>query len=93
MRMQKRLVQGGHGWTVLPGVGIADDIASGALSGAPLCDPDVRRSIVLGTPRGVRTSPAVDAVVRELVRQIRAAIAAQRWPSARPYTTASADDE
>ncbi|NUU21644.1 MAG: LysR family transcriptional regulator, partial [Streptomycetaceae bacterium] len=86
MRMQKRLVQGGHGWTVLPGVGNADDIAAGTLSGAPLCEPDVWRSIVLGTPRGVRTSTAVDAVVRELVRQVRAAVATQRWPSAQPRT-------
>lgn len=82
MRVQKRLVQAGHGWTVLPGVGIAEDVARGALSAAPLSEPDVWRSVVLGTPRFGRTPPAVEVVGRELVRQINSAVAQGRWPSA-----------
>jgi len=83
MRVQKRLVLAGHGWTILPGVGIAEDVAAGTLSAAPLCEPDVWRSIVLGTQRAGRTPPAVDVVARELTRQINAAVAQGRWPSAR----------
>jgi LysR family nitrogen assimilation transcriptional regulator len=82
MRMQKRFVLAGHGWTILPGVGIAEDVATGTLSAAPLRDPDVFRSMVLATPRSGRTPPAVDVVARELVRQVRAAVCAGRWPSA-----------
>ncbi|MET7355247.1 LysR substrate-binding domain-containing protein [Streptomyces mirabilis] len=48
MRVHKRLVLAGHGWTILPGVGIAEDVAGGTLSAAPLSEPDVWRSIVLG---------------------------------------------
>jgi DNA-binding transcriptional LysR family regulator len=82
MPMQKLLVRGGHGWTILPAVGIADDIAGGALSAAPLAEPEVWRSIVLGMPRAGRVTPAVEVVARELVHQIRAAVHNGRWPSA-----------
>ncbi|WP_460062677.1 LysR family transcriptional regulator [Streptomyces sp. YKOK-I1] len=84
MRVQKQLVLAGHGWTVLPGVGIAEDVARGTLSAAPLCEPEVWRSIVLATPRAGRTPPAVRVVARELVRQIEAAVGRGSWPSARP---------
>ena len=83
MRVQKQLVQAGHGWTVLPGVGIADDVARGTLSAAPLSEPDVWRSVVLATPRFGRTPPAVEVVARELLRRINSAVAQGRWPSAR----------
>lgn len=82
LRVQKRLVRAGHGWTVLPGVGIAEDVARGELSAAPLTAPDVRRLIVLGTQRVGRTPPAVEAVGRELVRRIDSAVQDGRWPSA-----------
>lgn len=82
MRVQKQLVMAGHGWTVLPGVGIADDVAQGTLSAAPLCEPDVRRSIVLGTPRVARTPPAVEVVADALAREVYSAVARGSWPSA-----------
>ncbi|USX53942.1 LysR family transcriptional regulator [Lentzea sp. HUAS12] len=85
MHLQKSLVRGGHGWTVLPGVGIAADVANGVLSAAPLCEPEVRRSIVLGMPRAGRIATAVEVVARELVRQIHEAVRSGRWPSARPH--------
>lgn len=87
MRVQKQLVLAGHGWTVLPGVGIAEDVADGTLSAAPLCDPDVWRSIVLGTPRYRRVPPAVEVVARELVLRVEAAVAQGRWPSAQLHTS------
>lgn len=82
MRVQKQLVRAGHGWTVLPGVGIAEDVANGTLSAAPLCEPDVWRAIVLGTPRSGRTPPAVEVVALEVMRQIDSTVAAGTWPSA-----------
>lgn len=83
LRVQKRLVRADHGWTVLPGVGIAEDVANGTLSAAPLTEPDVWRSVVLATPRTGRTPPAVEAVTQELIRQINAAVHGVRWPSAK----------
>ncbi|MEU2597303.1 LysR family transcriptional regulator [Streptomyces hirsutus] len=90
LQVQKDLVLAGHGWTILPGVGIAEDVAKGILSAAPLDEPDAWRSIVLGTPRAGRTPPAAEAVARELVRQIHAAVRQGRWPSA--DLLASGDD-
>ncbi|MGP4088890.1 LysR family transcriptional regulator [Streptomyces sp. KR55] len=87
LRVQKQLVLAGHGWTILPGVGIAEDVTDGTLSAAPLGEPDVWRSIVLATPRAGRTPPAVAVVARELARQVRAAVREGRWPSAQLLTS------
>ncbi|WP_064457249.1 LysR family transcriptional regulator [Streptomyces hygroscopicus] len=82
MRLQKRLVLAGQGWTVLPGLGAAEEVTRGTISAAPLSQPDVWRSIVLAAPRFGRTPPAVDVVAQELVRQVNLAVAQGRWPSA-----------
>jgi DNA-binding transcriptional LysR family regulator len=83
MNLQKQLVRGHHGWTVLPAVGIAADLAGGALSAAPLCEPEIWRSIVLGMPRTGRVPAAVEVVARELVTQVESSVRGGRWPSAR----------
>jgi len=80
--LQKEFVRAGHGWTILPGVGIAADVAAGVFSAAPLAAPEVWRSIAIGTPRAGRASRAVETVAVELIRQVRAAVRAGRWPSA-----------
>jgi DNA-binding transcriptional LysR family regulator len=80
--LQKHLVQSGHGWSILPAVGLAADIAGGRLSAAPLKEPEVWRSIVLGLPRAGRVTPAVEVVARELAGQVRLAVHEGRWPSA-----------
>jgi len=82
MTLQKQLVAGGQGWTILPGAGIAADVARGTLSAAPLADPQVLRSIGIGTPRSGPVSPAVRTVAEELVRQVRTAARQSQWPSA-----------
>ncbi|MGI5144482.1 MULTISPECIES: LysR family transcriptional regulator [unclassified Streptomyces] len=92
MHVQKQLVLAGHGWTILPGVGIAEDVASGLLSAAPLCAPEVSRSIVLCTSRAGRITPAVEVVARELIRQIHSAVRQGRWPSAQLYDKGAAKD-
>jgi LysR family nitrogen assimilation transcriptional regulator len=83
MDLQQRLVRAGHGWTVLPGAGIPADLASGSLSAAPLSEPEVWRSIAIGTPRAARPTQAARIVARELVQQVAAAANQGRWPSAR----------
>jgi LysR family nitrogen assimilation transcriptional regulator len=84
MSLQKHLVQGGHGWTILPGAGIAGDLAVGTLSAAPLAEPEIWRSIVLGLPRARQITPAVQTVARQLARLVRSTAHRGAWPSAQP---------
>ncbi|MDQ0382574.1 LysR family transcriptional regulator [Amycolatopsis thermophila] len=86
MTLQKQLVLAGHGWTILPAVGIADDVTAGILSAAPVTAPEVWRSIVLATPRSGRVPAAVDVVARELTRQVHLSVREGRWPSAEATT-------
>lgn len=79
MHIQKSLVLNGSGWTILPAIGVAGDIRDGVLSGAPLCEPTVSRSLVLGRPFGGRTPPAVDAVASGLVELIERLVGDGRW--------------
>src|SRR6202008_1968418 len=66
MRVQKQLVAAGMGWSVLPRIGVAQEIADGALTGAPLTEPELLRSIVLARSRGTRVPAAVEIVTQEL---------------------------
>jgi DNA-binding transcriptional LysR family regulator len=86
MHLQKQLVLAGHGWTVLPAAGAAEDVRSGALSGAPLDGPAVFRSLVLALRRGTRTPRPVEAVATELLRLTRTLTRSDRWPSAQRDT-------
>lgn len=80
--IQKRLVRAGHGWTILPGIAVAGDVAGGLLSAAPLHSPAVERTVVLALPSAPRIPPAVHAVADLLVRQMRDAVERGEWPSA-----------
>jgi DNA-binding transcriptional LysR family regulator len=86
MRLQKKLVLAGHGWTVLPAAGVAGDIAAGLLSGAPLIEPEVTRSVVLGLQRGSRVPAGVEVVATELTRLVRTLACSGAWPSAEVST-------
>lgn len=82
MHLQKQLVRRGIGWSILPAVGIADERDAGTLSAAPLCAPEIWRSIVLGMPRTGRIPAAAEIVARELIGQIRSCVHDRLWPSA-----------
>ncbi|NUU24220.1 MAG: LysR family transcriptional regulator [Streptomycetaceae bacterium] len=80
LRMQRQLVRAGLGWGILPGVALADDLAQRTLSAAPLCDPDIWRSIALVTRRATPTPQSVRAVARAVTRQAKAAARDGAWP-------------
>jgi LysR family nitrogen assimilation transcriptional regulator len=80
--LQKQMVLGGFGWTVLPAAGVAGDVAAGVFSGAPLTDPVTERAVVLGLERSARTPPPVKAVAAELVGLVRQLVTGGEWPSA-----------
>ncbi|OLT12741.1 LysR family transcriptional regulator [Pseudonocardia sp. CNS-139] len=71
MQVQKLLVASGVGWSILPRIGVLNDIVRGHLSGAPLCDPAVHRSVVLARAASSRVPPAVEVVTHEIERLIR----------------------
>ncbi|KWX67786.1 LysR family transcriptional regulator [Mycobacterium sp. NAZ190054] len=81
MHVQKNLVLAGCGWTVLPAVGIAKEVAAGAFSGAPLIGPEVIRKVVLGVRRTPRPSRAIRAVAGELTRLVQDQVKSSVWPA------------
>jgi DNA-binding transcriptional LysR family regulator len=83
MSVQKGLVLGGLGVTILPGIAIVDDIARGALCAAPIADARLNRKIVLALPNNRRIPAAVRCVVDALVAQIEHAVHAGIWTTAR----------
>lgn len=83
LNVQKRLVADGHGWTILPTVAVADDVARGVLSAAPLAKPALVRKIVLAAPTNRPATPAVRCVVAALLECMRAAVRQSRWAGAR----------
>lgn len=86
MALQKKLAQAGHGWTILPAIGLAGEVAEGLLCAAPLSEPEVWRTVVLAMPRTGRVPAAVDIVAREVIRQIRIAVTEGRWSAAELVT-------
>jgi DNA-binding transcriptional LysR family regulator len=82
MSVQKGLVLGGVGITILPGIAIADDVARGALSAAPLIDAGLERKIVLALPNNRRIPVAVRCVVDILIAQISDAVRRGIWTTA-----------
>ncbi|MDQ0029064.1 LysR family transcriptional regulator [Arthrobacter bambusae] len=82
MSVQKQMVLAGRGWTILPGAGVARDIQEGTLSGAPLAEPRLSRSVVVGLQRAARIPRAVEAVNAELLRVSRNLVVSGAWPSA-----------
>ena len=81
--VQKRLAQAALAWTILPAVAVTDDVARGALSAAPIADPELSRRIVLALPRTPRPTEAVRVVAERLVEVMSAAVTGGVWPSAR----------
>ncbi len=82
MSVQKQMVLAGRGWAILPAAGVARDVQQGRLSGAPLSEPSVSRSVVIGLPRTARVPRAVEAVATDLLRVSRRLVLSGEWPSA-----------
>ena len=76
MSIQKSLVLGGHGFTVLPPIAFARELEAKQVSATPLVDPRITRTIALALPanRSVgahvrRTADLLFECVREAVRR------------------------
>jgi DNA-binding transcriptional LysR family regulator len=75
MSIQKSLVLGGHGLTVLPPIAFADELERGLVSAAPLSDPKITRTIVLALPANRAVGSHVRRAVELLVECARNAVA------------------
>lgn len=82
MSVQKSLVLGGHGFTILPPISFAQELASGQLTGAPLGDPAITRTVVLALPAHRAVSRPVRHVMALLMHCTKEAVQGQRWPEA-----------
>lgn len=82
MSIQKSLVLAGHGFTILPTIAVADDIARGVLSGAPLVSPSLKRKIVLALASNKKTTSSVQCVETILVRCMKDSVVGGNWPDA-----------
>jgi DNA-binding transcriptional LysR family regulator len=83
LSVQRSLVLGGHGLTILPPIAVAEDLQTGKLSGAPLADPPVARTIVLALPANRPSGRHVRCAVDLLIEQARRAVESGAWPQGR----------
>ena len=83
LSVQRSLVLGGHGLTILPPIAVAEDLRTRQLSGAPLSDPAITRTIVLALPMNRPTGEHVRRAVDLLVQCTKQAIDAGDWPEGR----------
>jgi DNA-binding transcriptional LysR family regulator len=83
MHMQKQLVLRGLAWTILPAVGVANEVARRQLTAAPLLEPELARSLVLAQQRRGRPARSVQVVAQELLGLIKSLLMDGAWPSAR----------
>lgn len=83
LSVQRSLVLGGHGWTILPPIAVADDLKSKQLSGAPLSEPPISRTIVLAVSSARPQGQHVRCAVELLVDCAKQSVQAGRWRQAR----------
>ena len=83
MSIQKSLVLGGQGLTILPPIAFAEELAHKQLSAAPLCNPDIARTIVLALPANRAVGRHVRHTVDLLRQSVKEAVERGAWPEAR----------
>ena len=83
MSVQKSLVLGGHGLTILPPIACSEELASRLVSAAPLCAPEIARTIVLALPVNRAIGRHIRVTADLLVQCAKEAVEKQRWPEAK----------
>jgi DNA-binding transcriptional LysR family regulator len=79
MSIQKSLVLGGHGLTILPAIAFADDLARKLVSAAPLCEPQIPRTIVLAFSNTRKVGQHVRRTADLLVECAKEAVDRRVW--------------
>jgi LysR family nitrogen assimilation transcriptional regulator len=83
MSIQKSLVLGGHGLTILPPIAFAAELADRRLRAAPLVEPRIERTIVVALPVNRSVGQHVRRTVELLVQCARDAVRRGEWLEAR----------
>lgn len=83
LSVQRSLVLGGHGLTILPPLAVAEDLLAGRLSGAPIGSPPISRTIVLALSNARPAGVSIRATVDALTHCARDAVTSKRWIEAR----------
>jgi DNA-binding transcriptional LysR family regulator len=83
LSVQRALVLGGHGLTILPPIAVAHELRSGQLCGAPLVDPPLVRTIVLALPADRPVGQHVLRTADLLSQLTQQAVASGAWPQGR----------
>ena len=83
MSIQKNLVRAGHGLTILPPIAIAEELARKEVTAAPLCDPQITRTIVLALPANRVVGQHVRRTVELLIGCAKDAVMHGDWLEAR----------
>jgi DNA-binding transcriptional LysR family regulator len=79
MNIQKSLVLGGHGLTILPPIAFAEELVGKRLSAAPLVDPRITRTIAVALPINRSVGQHVRRTVELLVQCARTAVQRKQW--------------
>jgi DNA-binding transcriptional LysR family regulator len=79
MSIQKSLVLGGHGFTILPPIAVADELERKRVSAAPLSEPRITRTIVLALPANRAVGQHVRRAVELLVQCVKDAVERRAW--------------
>jgi DNA-binding transcriptional LysR family regulator len=79
MGVQKSLVLGGHGFTILPPIAFADELTKKRLTAAPLVEPRITRTIVVALPSNRSIGQHVRRTVGLLVECAKSAVRGKRW--------------
>jgi LysR family transcriptional regulator, nitrogen assimilation regulatory protein len=79
MSIQKSLVLGGHGLTILPPSAFANELADRRLTAAPLVDPRITRTIVIALPGNRSVGQHVRRTVDLLVQCAKDAVRRKEW--------------
>jgi LysR family transcriptional regulator, nitrogen assimilation regulatory protein len=82
MSIQKSLVLGGHGLTILPPIACAEELARREVSAAPLSEPQITRTIVLALPARRVIGRHVRVTADLLAGCAKDAVLQRRWPEA-----------
>lgn len=81
--VQRSLVLGGHGLTVLPTIAVAEDLRVGRLRGAPLSKPGINRTIMLALSTHRATTRHIRCAVELLTGEVKRAISVGAWRGGR----------
>lgn len=83
MSIQKSLMLGGHGLTILPLIACAGELARREISAAPLCEPRITRTIVLALPAKRVIGRHVRVAADLLALCVKEAVLQRHWPEAK----------